>query len=98
MSNELRPQCRVIGCNRPADAVHHVWSGRGNRVPCVFQPYRKSGTPGGKIHKAGCECNLLPLCHQHHQTAHLKGGDLWLLENTNDYYVELKCYLTNQKE
>lgn len=84
--------CAVIDCNAGGDPPHHIWHGNGQRVDCVFQRSRKSGTPAGIIHPVGCCCNLLPLCFTHHRRAHDR-GDLWLYAATEDYQVKTKLQI-----
>lgn len=92
-----RTECAVIGCSLFADPPHHIWYGRGNRVPCIFQPSRKSPRPGGILHgDKNCQCNLIPLCTYHHVPGAHEKGDLWLYENTQDERVRIKCELTGK--
>jgi len=81
--------CAVRGCDRTTINSHHVWYGHGQRVACVFQSTRKSGTPGGVVHAAPCRCNLLDLCWECHMAGH-RSGDMWLLEQTGDERVRQK--------
>ena len=93
---DTRSLCAVIGCNKLYDDVHHIYSGSGNRVPCVFQKERRSGTPGGVTHDPGCYCNEMFLCRGHHMAAHQR-GDMWLAEMTGNNWVKLKCELTGKE-
>ena len=89
-------KCRLIGCNKDGVDKHHLWKGHGNRIPCVFQSSRKSGTPGRITHKPDCTCNEIYLCRRHHTLAHER-GDIWLYENTGSEAVRLKNFLTNKE-
>ena len=88
--------CAVNGCEKLADPPHHIWSGNGNRVDCMFQSTRKSGTPGDQIHRnPDCKCNTMPLCFYHHRRAHAR-GDEWFYDATKDFRVGQKLWLVGK--
>jgi len=86
-----------VVCNSGVTVGHHLWSGHGQRVPCVFQGNRSSGRPGGRglLHPEGCGCNEMRLCTDHHTgdfSVH-RLGDMWLWDNSNDLRVYVKLLI-----